>query len=122
MTAKEFGFRLYQFREQRQLSMAELARQIGIDYMQVHRYERGQSVPSLETAVRLANVLQIPLDVLVTGKEAPVPVAPIRNARLLQQVQELETLPPERQELASRLLEAVIAGELDAVARRIRRL
>lgn len=119
MNAREFGVRLSQYREQRKLSMAELARQIGIDYMQVHRYEKGQSVPSLETAVRLATVLQLPLDVLATGKEAP---PPIRNPRLLQQIQELDTLPQERQELASGILEAVIAGELDAVARRIRRL
>jgi transcriptional regulator with XRE-family HTH domain len=120
MNAREFGVRLTQYREQRKLSMTELARQIGIDYMQVYRYERGQSVPSLETAIRLAAVLQMPLDVLANGKEAAAP--PIRNARLLQQIQELETLPQERQELASRILEAVNAGELDGVARRIRRL
>lgn len=120
MSAREFGVRLTQYREERKLSMSELARQLGIDYMQVHRYEKGQSVPSFETAIRLANVLQMSLDVLATGRDAPAP--PVRNARLLQQIQELEALPPERQELAARFLEAVIAGELDAVARRIRRL
>jgi transcriptional regulator with XRE-family HTH domain len=123
MNARQFGRRLAGYREQRRLSTTALARQIGIDYMQIYRYEKGESLPSLETATRLARVFQISLDVLATGQEAPAPPAPpplIRHARLLEQIRTLDALPQERQELASRILEAVIAGELDAVARRVR--
>src|SRR5688500_7555182 len=112
MTPREFGLRLTGYRNQRKISMAELARQIGIDYMQIHRYEKGESRPSLETASRLARVFQIPLDVLATGSEAPAPPPPIRHARLLEQMRALDTQPQERQDLASRLLDAVLAGEL----------
>ena len=123
MTPREFGRRLTGYRNERKLSMTELARQTGIDYMQIHRYEKGESLPSLETASRLARVFQIPLDVLATGSEAPAPPAPppiLRHARLLEQMRALDAQPQERQDLASRILDAVLAGELDAVARRLR--
>jgi transcriptional regulator with XRE-family HTH domain len=120
VNAREFGVRLTRYREERKLSMTELAQQLGLDYMSVHRYETGKHLPSFETAIRLANLLQVSLDVLATGKDAPAP--PVRSARLLQQMEELESLPPERQELAARLLEAVVAGELDGLVRRLRRV
>lgn len=49
MKTREFGVRLTQYRERLRLSIAELASRLGVDYMQISRYEKGQSLPSLET-------------------------------------------------------------------------
>ena len=123
MNMREFGARLVQARTQRKLSVAALARYAGIDYMQISRYEKGESLPSLDSAVRLATVLGMPLDVLATGNEAPPPPPPqlFRSSRLLDRMRELDQLPEDRQELAVRMLDAVLAGELDALAARLRR-
>ena len=121
MDMRDFGIRLRRAREERRLSMTQLAGLIGIDYMQIYRYERGQSQPSFGTASRLAKVLQVSLDVLASGSEIPAPPPPpIRNAAIVERARELDQQPPERQELALRMLDAVLAGELDGLARRLR--
>ena len=121
MKAREFGVRLTQFRERLKLSITQLARLSGVDYMQVSRYEKGETLPSLETAVRLAKVLQVSLDELATGTEPPEPLA-FKNNRLFDRMRELDQTPPDRQELALRVLDTVIAGhELESLGSRLRR-
>jgi transcriptional regulator with XRE-family HTH domain len=124
MTTREFGPRLTQLRERAQLSMTQLASLTQIDYMQVSRYEKGQSLPSLDAAVRLAQVLKVSLDQLATGSEPPEPPPPpvFRNAALLERMRQLDEIPPERQELALRVLDAVITGQvLEELGQRLRR-
>jgi transcriptional regulator with XRE-family HTH domain len=122
MKPREFGVRVTRFRERQQLSITQLASRLGVDYMQVSRYEKGQSLPSLDTAVRLAGALEVSLDELVAetepSSEPPEPL--FRNKRLLERMRGLESLPPERQELALRVLDTVIAGhELESLAQRL---
>ena len=119
MTKREFGVQLTRLRERLHLSIPQLAALSDIDYMQVSRYEKGATLPSLETALRLATVLRVSLDQLATGKEAAAAM-PFANADLLERMRELDALPPERRELATRVLDALIAGELDGFVRRLR--
>ena len=49
MKLREFGVRVTQFRERRQVSITQLANLLGVDYMQISRYEKGQTLPSLDT-------------------------------------------------------------------------
>lgn len=121
MDVRAFGVRLTQYRERARVSLSELARQAGVDYMQVSRYEKGQSAPSLDTAIRLARVLRVSLDELATGSEPPEPLA-FRNLQLFERMRELDQIPRERQELALRILDTVIAGhELESLGSRLRR-
>lgn len=116
-----FGARLTQYRERMRISMTQLANGAGIDYMQVYRYEKGQSAPSLETAIRMAKVLNVSLDELATGTGPPDPL-PFKNLELFERMRELDRIPPERQELALRVLETVIAGhELDSFGSKLLR-
>lgn len=124
MKAREFGVRLTQLRERLGLSMTQLASYSGIDYMQVSRYEKGQGFPSLDSAIRLSRVLKVSLDQLVTGSEPPEPPPPpvFKNAGLLERMRRLDAIPAERQELALRVLDTVIAGqELEDLGNRLRR-
>jgi transcriptional regulator with XRE-family HTH domain len=124
MKMREFGVRLTQLRERLQLSVTQLARLLGVDYMQVSRYEKGQSLPSLDTAARLAQILKVSLDQLVTGSEPPEPPPPpvFKNARLLERMRQLDAIPADRQELALRVLDTVIAGyELEDLGKRLAR-
>ena len=120
MNARELGVRIMQYRERRGLSITQLANQAGVDYMQVSRYERGQTVPSLETAVALARVLGISLDELATGSGPSL--SPFKNDRLLERMRELDAIPADRQELALRVLDTVVTGhQLEDLAVRLRR-
>jgi putative transcriptional regulator len=121
MDPREFGVRLTQYRRRLRLSITELARQSGVDYMQVSRYEKGETLPSLPTAIRLARVLQVSLDELFTGSNPPQ--APMfQNESLLARMRQLDQLPPDRQAMALRVLDTVITGhELEALSERLRR-
>jgi len=121
MDARELGARLTQYRKRQQLSITELANQSGVDYMQISRYEKGKTLPSLDTAIRLATVLQLSLDELLTGNNPPEPPM-FKNARLLERMRELDQLPAERQAMALRVLDTVITGhELETLSERLRR-
>lgn len=121
MKTREFGLRLTQYRERLDLSITELASRLGVDYMQISRYEKGQSLPSLDTAIRLAKVLEVSLDELATGS-GPLEPPAFQNARIFACMRRLDQIPPDRQELALRVLDTVIAGhELDALGERLRR-
>lgn len=109
-----------QYRERRRLTITQLAGLLGVDYMQISRYEKGQSMPSLETATRLARVFGISLDELATGSEPNLPT--FKNARLLERMRELDAIPADRQELALRVLDTVVTGHhLQDLAERLGR-
>ena len=124
MKTREFGVRLTRLRERQQLSVTQLANLLRVDYMQVSRYEKGQTLPSLETAIRLTKVLKVTLDELATGTGPSEPPEPpvFQNERLLQRMRELDQIPSERQELALRVLDTVISGhQLEDLGNRLRR-
>lgn len=121
MDPREFGVRLTQYRRRQRLSITELATKGGVDYMQISRYEKGQTLPSLDSAIRLARVLQVSLDELLTGSNPPEPPM-FNNARLLERMRELDQLPADRQAMALRVLDTVITGhELETLSERLRR-
>lgn len=121
MDARELGVRLSQYRQRMRLSITELADQSRVDYMQISRYEKGRTLPSVETAVRISQVLRVSLDELLTGNVPPEP-PPFRNERLLERMRQLDQLPADRQAMALRVLDTVITGhELETLSERLRR-
>ena len=121
MKTHAFGLRLTQYRERLQLSITQLADRLGVDYMQISRYEKGKSLPSLDTAIRLARLFEVSLDELAGESGPPEPPA-FKNARLFARMRDLDRIPADRQELALRVLDTVIAGhELESLGERLRR-
>jgi transcriptional regulator with XRE-family HTH domain len=119
MDMREFGVRLSQFRKRSRLSTSQLAQSAGVTYMSISRYEKGENLPSLQVALVLARVLKISLDEL-TGTEPPRPLL-FQNEKLFQRMRDLDRLPMERQEMALRVVDTVIAGyELEDLSRRLK--
>jgi transcriptional regulator with XRE-family HTH domain len=120
MKTQSFGARLKLLRERQHLSTTRLAHRAGIDFMQIHRYEKGKTQPTLDSAVRIARALGITVDELASDAE-PQPPA-FQNKRLLEQMRKLDQLPPDRQEMAMRVLDTVITGyELEGLSERLKR-
>lgn len=63
-----FGTRLRKLREARGFTQGELADRVGIELVQISRYERGQALPNAETLVSLAEVMKTDTDVLLRGE------------------------------------------------------
>ncbi len=61
----EFGQKMTLIRKQKKMSQAELGKVSGINGDIVGKYERNEMKPSIETAKKLADALEISLDYLV---------------------------------------------------------
>ena len=88
----KFAQRLRLLRESRQLTQVRLAELIEVDARAYNRWERGTIAPQLDTLIRIADVLQGPLDELVERKPVSVEVR-IRNHSLNALWQQADTLP-----------------------------
>lgn len=64
-----FPHKLSELRHQRGLSRERLAAQAGVSSGAIFRWERGQRGPTLEHALKVAEVLGVDLGTLVGGKE-----------------------------------------------------
>jgi transcriptional regulator with XRE-family HTH domain len=64
---ERFGENLLRIRQARRLSQESLAERAGIHRTQVSMFETGQRQPLLETLLRLAGALEVPLPALLEG-------------------------------------------------------
>jgi transcriptional regulator with XRE-family HTH domain len=65
--SERFGENLLRIRQARKLSQENLADRAGIHRTQISLLEGGRRQPLLETLVRLAGALDVPIDVLFEG-------------------------------------------------------
>lgn len=108
---KGFGPRLRALREKRGLSQQELADLIGIHMSQLSRLERSVSTPSAETVLSLARALRATTDALLRGDRAGEQELEIQNVRLYERFRVLEGLGDDAQEVAIKVIDALIAKE-----------
>ena len=62
MEKEKFSARLIQARTAKQIQRKELAESVGISLSTLAYYERGEKTPALDTAARIAEVLDVSLD------------------------------------------------------------
>lgn len=65
----EIGDRIGDLRRARDLSLRQLAEVSGISHNQIHKYEKGQSVPNRATVVALAKVFNVKPTWLLFGRD-----------------------------------------------------
>jgi transcriptional regulator with XRE-family HTH domain len=65
MSMPNFGENLQSLREVRRLTQAELGARAGIAAASISHFETGQRTPSLDSLVKLADALNISVDVLI---------------------------------------------------------
>lgn len=65
--ALKFGMRLALLREAADVSQSDLARKCGMQRAYIWRVEDGRTLPSLRTAAKLAEGLEVSLSVLLEG-------------------------------------------------------
>jgi len=107
-TLSDLPARLRLLREKRDVSQRELAELLQIDVMQISRYERGLSVPSAETLVRMAQMLQTTIDELLTGLSTSAKTPEIHDIRLLDRLRALDQMSKDEREVALQVIDAII--------------
>ena len=69
----EVGVRIRRAREFRRLTLKELAREIGISWVTLQRYEKGHRIPKKAVLHAIANILGVDLNWLLTGRGEMLP-------------------------------------------------
>jgi transcriptional regulator with XRE-family HTH domain len=82
-----FGQKMIMVRKQKKMSQAELGKLSGVNGDIVGKYERDEMKPSIETAKKLADALEISLDYLVGEGEK------VLDKKTLKRLQDIEKLP-----------------------------
>jgi len=88
-----FSNRLISIRKERKVSQSDLAIGAGVHANLIGRYERGEAVPSIEVAAKIAEALKVSLDYLALGK-SDVNV----DQSLLDKLLTIQQLPEEDRE------------------------
>ena len=93
--SKIFANRVIQSRKEKGLSREALAKLIGTSGPIIGRYERGDMMPSIEIATKIADALEVSLDFLV-GKSSMT----VKDKSMLDRLEDIAALPqPKRMEL-----------------------
>ncbi len=98
-----FSKRLVTARKARGLTQEGLANLVGLTKLQIHRYERGTSQPTMDALKKLAQALSLSIDELVfeTGERKP-------DEELLLLFEGVARLDPDEKRLIKELIEGVM--------------
>jgi transcriptional regulator with XRE-family HTH domain len=87
-----FGKRLTEVRKNKSLSQEDLAKHLGTKSPVVGRYERDEMKPSIDTANRLAEFLEVSLDYLTGNTDV------LLDTNTLNRILEVQQLPEDVKE------------------------
>ncbi len=104
--------RITELRKQKGWSQSELAKQIQVSREIVGRYERGDAVPSIDIAKRMADAFEVSLDYLAGSTEQAVDKA------TLNRLNDINHLAPADKNLVYAFLDSFITkAKLQSVLR-----
>lgn len=87
-----FGNRIITLRKEQKLAQGELAEKIGVHQNVLGRYERGEAMPSIEMASKIADTLGVSIDYLVGKIDVEV------DKTILEKIVTIQKLPDEDKE------------------------
>lgn len=98
------GDKITMLRKQKNLSQGDLADKIGVSRDAIGKYERGDIMPTADKAKKMADVLGVSLDFLMSdaAKEDTV------DKDMLQRMQELQKLPDTDKDKITSIIDAFI--------------
>jgi transcriptional regulator with XRE-family HTH domain len=92
-----------QLRDKNSLSQSDLAEKSNVSRVMIGKYERGEAIPSIDAAKKIADALGVSLDFLVgESKNASF------DKRTLQRIQDLELLEESKKETLFDLIDTYI--------------
>ena len=107
--SESLGERLARLRKQRGFTQIDFAEKVGITQVLVSVYETDRNQFSVEMAIRFAMALDVSLDELLHPKTKKASGrAPSR--KVLRRLEEIEKLPPHKQNYLLRTIDGFIKG------------
>jgi transcriptional regulator with XRE-family HTH domain len=104
----KFGEKLQKIRKRHRLSQEVLAERIGVTSNHLSRLERSRFQPSAEILKRLAQVLNVSTDYLLSEGDEPTTEVRIENQPLAERMKLLNTLDESEQQVVITLIDALL--------------
>ncbi len=104
----DLGKRVVELRKKKGLSQSDLAKQVGISYAQVGRYETKGAQPPAEVLKKIADALDTTVDYLISGDTDEKAVSTLKDAELLQHFRAVEQMDEEDKVTVKKLIDAFI--------------
>ena len=102
------GERIKDLRTQKTLTQSDLAKMVGLTYIQIGRYETEKSNPSSDILQKLAQALDTTSDYLMNGASDEVISAQLTDKELLNQFKQVEKLSQEDKHLIKTFIDAFL--------------
>ena len=99
----DFGNKMMQARKDKNLSREQFGKLIGTSGPIVGRYERGDMMPSVEIAAKVAEALEISLDYLV-GKSSLV----VKDKKMLDRLENIAKMPVDKRSELFNVIDAYL--------------
>jgi transcriptional regulator with XRE-family HTH domain len=94
------------------LTQLQLAGLLDVQPRLISRWETGETKPQFDHVVRLAEVLEVSLDVLMKGEDDALETAfEIGNKRLKELCRKVDRLPPDDQDVICHVMDSLIRKE-----------
>lgn len=98
------GEKITRLRKEKKLSQIDIASNIGVSRDAISKYERGDIVPSVENAKKIADVLDVSLDYLVSEEERQEAI----DNKMMQRIRELQKLSETDQQSILSVIDAFV--------------
>lgn len=102
------GERIKDLRAQKKLTQSDLAKMVGLTYIQIGRYETEKSNPSSDILQKLAQALDTTSDYIMNGASDEVISAQLTDKELLNQFKAVEKLSQEDKHLIKTFIDAFL--------------
>lgn len=89
------GERIYQLRTKKNLSQGDLAEMLEVSRQSVSKWENNNAVPELEKIIKLSEIFEVSLDVLIKGEDK-IPKSELSSQESIQTIKEKESVFPGR--------------------------
>ncbi len=103
-----FGDNLKEARTKKGISQSQLAELMGIHPAHISRYERNQTVPSIDVVKKFADLLEVTTDMLVYGGEDEKAKDKITDNELLTMFSKAQALSEEDRKCVKSFLKAFL--------------
>ena len=100
----KFGEKITQLKKAKNLSQIALAEATGISRDAISKYERGDAIPSVEYAKRIADVLGVSLDYLAGDEDKEE----VLDNEAVKRIKEIQKLPTDEKEKIYSVVDALI--------------
>jgi len=95
-------------RKERGWSQTKLAEKVGCHLSNITRIETGKYIPALETVTKIATILDVPIDYLVSSTEGNCEEIRIEDQTLSERIKLLNTLDDEERLVVNKVIDAML--------------